>query len=386
MASSLVERARGLRRLLRDFDPNLLSGADSAIVVDELALLEKACASAKARAGARAAACGVHREAGFSDAADWLARQSGSSTGAARAALDTNAALGACPATAQALAAGELSLEQAQEITKTESTRPGAEAELLDVARNNGLATLKERARKRRHEAIGPDELHRRQREARSLRHWRNELGNIAFTGQLPPEIGVPFVNRLDTECDRVRREAKRRASANGERLEAREAYAADALARMVSTSGTRPGTSADAVVVIDLRAWRRGHAHPGEVCHLIGGGTVPVSVAKDIAEDAFLKAVVHDGVDIATVKHFGRHRPAELQTALDLGPLPDLEGVTCAEPGCERRHHLEWDHVNPVANRGPTSFENLRPRCWPHHREKTERDRAAGLLGGRGP
>jgi hypothetical protein len=40
---------------------------------------------------------------------------------------------------------------------------------------------------------------------------------------------------------------------------------------------------------------------------------------------------------------------------------------------------------VNPVANGGETSFDNLKARCWPHHRQKTERDRAAGLLGGDG-
>ena len=386
MSTALVTCARAVREMLRGFEPGVLSGVDCAALVAELALLEKACAGAKARAAARAAECGAHREAGFADAADWLARQSGSSTGAAKSALETNAGLKLCADTAAALAAGELSLDQAHEITKTEAARPGSEAELLDVARTKGLATLRERARKRRHESIGPDELHRRQHEARSVRHWRNELGNIAFAGQLPPELGVPFVNRLDTECDRVRREAKKHAAATGEPLEPREAYAADAFARMVSTTGTRMGTTADAVVVIDLRAWRRGHAHPGEACHIIGGGVIPVSVAKEMAGDAFLKAVVHDGVQILTVKHFGRHRPAELQTALDLGPAPEFEGVTCDEPGCERRHHLEWDHVDPVANQGPTSFENLRPRCCPHHWEKTERDRAAGLLGGRPP
>ena len=56
---------------------------------------------------------------------------------------------------------------------------------------------------------------------------------------------------------------------------------------------------------------------------------------------------------------------------------------MTCCEEGCGRRHHLEWDHVDPVANKGPTAYKNLRPRCWPHHREKTEQDRRAGLLDG---
>src|SRR5205807_10541259 len=94
---------------------------------------------------------------------------------------------------------------------------------------------------------------------------------------------------------------------------------------------------------------------------------------------------VLHDWVKTATVAPVGRHIPAELRTALEIGSPPDLDGVTCVEPGCGRRYGLEWDHVDPVANRGPTSRTNLEPRCWPHHQDKTERDRRAGLLEGRG-
>ena len=106
--------------------------------------------------------------------------------------------------------------------------------------------------------------------------------------------------------------------------------------------------------------------------------------VARELAKDAFLKVVLHDGMNIHTVVHFGRRRPAELNTALELGAPPDFDGVTCAEVGCDRRYGLEWDHVDPVANDGPTSAENLQPRCWPDHRDKTARDRAAGLLNGK--
>jgi hypothetical protein len=88
-------------------------------------------------------------------------------------------------------------------------------------------------------------------------------------------------------------------------------------------------------VFVIDVRAFRRGHAHPGEPCHVIGGGDIPVEVAASIVDDAFVKAVVHDGVDILKVKHVGRHIPAELRTAIALGPLPELNGLTCVEDGC---------------------------------------------------
>ena len=96
--------------------------------------------------------------------------------------------------------------------------------------------------------------------------------------------------------------------------------------------------------------------------CHIVGGGPIPVRLAREMAKDAFLKAVLHDGVNIHTVKHFGRHIPAELRTALELGPLPDLDGVTCSDEGCDRRYGLEWDHDDPFSNGGPTSYENLNP------------------------
>jgi hypothetical protein len=96
-----------------------------------------------------------------------------------------------------------------------------------------------------------------------------------------------------------------------------------------------------------------------------VGGGPVPVSVVRELADDAFVKAVLHDGVRINTVAHLGRHIKAELRTALELGTCPEFNGISCSEAGCDRRYHLEWDHVNPRANRGSTSYENLKPRCW---------------------
>jgi hypothetical protein len=134
-----------------------------------------------------------------------------------------------------------------------------------------------------------------------------------------------------------------------------------------------------DLVVVVDINAWRRGYGLPGEVCHILGGGPIPVSLARELGEDAFLKAVLHDGVDILRVKHFGRYRPAELQTALDLGPVPAFSGRACVQ--CGRRVGLEHDHVNPVANNGPTEYANLADLCWYCHDLKTARDRNAGLL-----
>ena len=228
-------------------------------------------------------------------------------------------------------------------------------------------------------QAIDPEELSTQQHAAREFVHWKDDLGMIRIRGALPPSVGVSFVNRLDAETDRACRAAKRE-----HRFESRAAHAADAFVRMLDGTGNGKARTADLVIVQDLRAYRRGHAHPGELSHIIGGGPIPVRVAREVAKDAFLKVVLHDGVNIHTVKHFGRRRPVELNTALELGGPPDFDGVTCCELGCDRRYGLEWDHVDPVANHGPTSAENLTPRCWPHHQDKTARDRAAGLLNGK--
>lgn len=328
----LLQAARELLDLAAGFDAALVTGEAAVVVAEQLAATEKACAAAGARAAARAASCRAHERAGFADAADWLARVGGSSVGEARAALSTVASSESCPATTAALTAGELSLAQARVIVGTEAECPGSEADLVALAGRSSLAALVDEARKRRLRAIAVDDHHRRQHRARELRQWRDELGMVRLSGALPPEVGVPIVNRLDAETDRIRR-AERRDGTD----EPRSAHAADALVAMVAGGGRPKATSAELVVVCDLGAFRRGHLHEGEVCHLAGGGPVPVEVARRVGADAFLKAVVHDGVRIDTVAHLGRHIPAELRTALELGPAPDFDGVSCVDEGPER-------------------------------------------------
>ena len=383
MAQSLGSQVDALVRALRAFEPGEYSGADCALLVKKFARAEKAFAAARMRAAARAAETNEHRKEGFADPSEWLSRHAGTTARDAREQLETMKRLALCPATRDALTAGELSLGQAGEIARTEAEVPGSEAELLPLAKQSGLSKVRDEARKKRAKAIPADELHQRQHAARSVRHWRDDLGMIAGTFRLTPDVGVPFVNRLERDAQKLRRAAKQR----GDTVEGFDAYAADALADMVQGSTRATKTKrrdADAVVVCDLNAFRRGHAHEGEPCHIVGGGPIPVRIAREMAKDAFLKAVLHDGVNIHTVKHFGRHIPAELRTALEVGPLPDLDGVLCSEEGCDRRYGIEWDHDDPVANGGETSYENLNPKCGPHHWDKTERDRHAGRHRGR--
>ena len=309
MAEDLVRLLRVLRAALVDFQPDVWSGEDCAALVEELATTEKVCAAARVRAAARAGACGVHKERGFADVSDWMARASGSTAGSAKAALDTAAALESQPETKAALEAGELSLAQARELVRTEAECPGSAADLLDVARQNSLKTLKEQARDRRVRAIDPEELHRMQHAAMHTRHWRTRLGNVVIMTELPPEFGVPITNRLDAETDRLwqesRRETNRQRSAGSDELfdggvsaagpaERRSALAAQAFLRMLQNGGKGKAQQADLVIVCDLRAYRRGHAENDEACHIVGGGPIPVRLAQELGRDAFLNAATH--------------------------------------------------------------------------------------------
>jgi len=377
---SFGEVADEFVRAIERLDMDGLDGESCAGLVARLARIERLVRLAKTQAAMRATSGGVAGRDGAPDAASWLARESGETVGAASAAFDTLDALRSCPATAEAVAAGLLSLGQAKEIASAASVNASCESELVELAKRAPLSTLRDQSRKRRHEVLDAVALHDQQVAARRFRWWRNDLGNVAYAGELPPEQGVPFVNRLDAETDRLWRAARR----SGAVLEAREAYAADALAAMTNGQGRGRGRaqSADVVVVVDLNAWRRDHAEPGEVCHIIGGGGTPVPVAKELAADAFFKAVIHDGENILTLAHFGRKMKAELRSALGLGAPPHLDGLTCVDVGCGRKHGLQFDHVDPVANNGPTAYSNIQARCTPSHADKTERDRQAGLLG----
>ena len=370
--------AAALRVALVGFDARLFSGADCVRITSELAATEKACQTARLLTAARAVDAGAHRQAGFRNPAAWLARQSGTTGQQAKRDLATAGRLGDCPSTRDALLAGDISLAQADEITRAEAETPGVEGTLVQVARDSDLSRLRDRAREERQASAPARQLHEEQRRARFLRHWKDRLGMICFAGQLPPEVGVPFITRLERAADKARR-AARAADAPPEKW---EAHAADALAELCSGGGgrTRQPSRTELVIVCDLYAWRRGHAHPGEPCHIIGGGPIPVDLARQLSEDAFLKVVLHDGTDIRTVQHIGRYCPVELRTALDLGPVPAFTGRQCAE--CGVRWGLEYDHITPIERDGVTSYDNIQALCWADHRDKTDRDRRAGTAG----
>ena len=141
---------------------------------------------------------------------------------------------------------------------------------------------------------------------------------------------------------------------------------AASAAPDTVSNGAAAPllvkGPIATLTVRVDHHAFVSDHTEPGEICEIAGVGSIPVAVAQRLACDAFLKALITDGVDVLAVSHLGRTIPAHLRTAIE-----DLY-QECVVEGCHVNSHLELDHNQPVEEQGPTELANLNPLCSHHH------------------
>src|SRR5205085_52180 len=120
---------------------------------------------------------------------------------------------------------------------------------------------------------------------------------------------------------------------------ESAEAHRLDAFLDLVRPDNPPATGPAHMVhVVVDYEALMRGHTVAGERCEIPGIGPIPVSLARQMSDDAFLKVLLTRGVDIVAVAHGGQTIPAHLRTALE------IRDPKCIVPRCEVRRGLEID------------------------------------------
>jgi hypothetical protein len=360
-----------LEAVVRHLDPVTLT-SDAAVELVELAARgERLCGALKALAARRVAESNVWRGSGERSAAHWLARRSGTSVGQAMQTLETAERLGELPGVDAALRAGELSSLQANEIASAAAADPRSEAELVRAAQTDGAKGLRDRCRRVKAAAL-PDELarHRAIHRSRYLRHWTDAEGAGRLDARCTPEVLAEVLVALEP----FEAEVFKTARAEGRR-EGFDAYRLDALVAMARSAGgggpargstARSGPRHTVHVVIDHEALLRGHAEAGERSEIDGVGPVPVGVVRSLMDDAFVTAVLSDGVDVAKVAHLGRHPTAHQRTALR------VRDPECVVPGCHVRHHLEIDHVEPWCATRITQLDRLARLCRFHHAQKT--------------
>jgi hypothetical protein len=381
---------RDISTYLGQLDPERITTSQATELFGLFAELTRLGSAGQVLLSPRVAQSDNWRNEGHRSAASWLAKQTGTGLGEAISSLETAERLQSLPRTTEALRNGKLSAPQVREIAAAAVGRPSAELELLDVAATGTLKGLKDQCRRVR-AVTGSAEAENARYDAvhgsRFFRHWSDPDGAFRGEFKLTPDVGARLLSSIEVRANELFDEARKA----GDR-ESSGAYRADALVDLVTggshgtgstnTGGTgkrsRSGPSTVVHLRIDAPALRRGHVEGGEVCEIPGVGPVPVSTARALLPEAFLKIFVIDGVDVVSVCHVGRALSAHVRSAIE------ERDPTCVVPGCDVAVGLEIDHwETDYADGGVTALTNLARLCHSHHAMKTYR--GFGLEGGPG-
>jgi uncharacterized protein DUF222/HNH endonuclease len=365
--SGLIEVAR---ELVASLESQPMRADDVAIVVERFAELERLAVAGRTLAARRVERSKVWFEEGFSTPARWMAAKAQTTLASAISTIETARRLEELPETRRALETGSLSAVQAAEISAAAFADPSAERKLLETAKVDSVAELRERCRSVIAAAAYDKDADERIHRGRYLRSWSDPDGAFRLDARMTSDAGARLMTVVRARCRALQEEARRARS-----KERMEAHAADALVSLAGDATPQPGAVVH--VHVDEAAWTRGHAVQGERCEIPGVGPVPVAAARRLAREGLVKAVVTSGIDVRAVAHLGRTIPATIRTALE------ARDVTCVVPGCDARDGLEIDHVVPFAEGGPTRLDNLARLCRWHHSLKTHRGwRLSGVPG----
>jgi hypothetical protein len=393
--------------VLATLDPARLSGPDAAELYRMFAAVERLSMAGKTLLAPRIDESGVWRDGGHRSPAVMLADLEGVPTGQARNTLEVGHRLPELPGTEEALRSGVLSGPKVAELSGAAVLDPMLEGSLLDGAADEPLQKVKERCQRARSTAERHDPVAtvRRIRAARHFSSWTDAEGAFCFQGRDTADRGARILEQIQHTVGRLRnadREARGHGTPHGGSTpsESDRALRADAFfllttGRTLGTGAWRAGdddtgppihqiasgaasvpsppagTAEDVIdrpptcslmVRVDLDALLRGEVGPGEVCEIDNQTSIPVAMARDLANDSFLRLVFHRAGDIRAVSHLGRTVNRRLRTALA------HRDRCCVVPGCGVPFGLEIDHVVPFALGGPTELSNLALLCHHHH------------------
>ena len=389
-----------LAEVLRDLEPARITGPDAVRLYSCLAAVERLAAAGRTLLAPRIEESGVWRDSGHPSPASLLATLEGVPTGQARRTLEVGHRLHHLPGTEDALRRGALSGPKAAELTGAAILDPGTEQDLLAGAGEQPLQEVKERCRRARAAAAEHDPIAttRRIRAARHFTSWTDAEGAFCYQGRDTAERGARMLHRIEAVARGLRSSGGVEVGPNDDAAGPvpGRAHRADAFYLLMTRgpsvhedesgdgaprtgrpplSGDRSGSAEDLIdrpptctvmVRVDLDALLRGAVGPGEICEIDGHGPIPVPMARDMANDAFLAYVFHRAGEIRAISHFGRTINRRLRTALV------HRDRTCVVPGCDVAWGLEIDHVVPFAEGGPTALDNLALLCHHHHFLKT--------------
>jgi hypothetical protein len=398
------------------------SGEDSIKWVRLFTKVERFGAAGKTLAARRVEQSKLHTRSGRRSAAEFLATETGDSVGETKELIRLGENLEDQPQLSEAFRDGEVSRRRASLVSDAVKENPDKESELVEGAKRDSDAQLKERCLRAKAQGRSKEDEarhHQRMHQNRRCRTFTDADGAFGLTALLTPDTGARVLSALEAQAHRVFDQARK----SGE-WESPDAYRADAMVALITGKGilgphigtkradatdtatpTRSATTATSAdsapstapssnptttsdrapdpraqlfIRADLDALRRGRVQGGERCEIPGIGPVSVETAIAHLGVALTHLVITDGVDVTTVYSPGRHIPMAIRAAL-------IErDSNCVVPGCDSRLTLENDHwAVDYAKGGPTTLANLARICHRHHQQRTHQ--GFQLLGGPG-
>jgi hypothetical protein len=318
--------------------------------------------SAEAR---RVQAGGEHRADGSATVVTWLSRLCGMSATSAADRLCVGSQLESLPKVAKALSSGEIGYQSASLLCHLreqlgEKRDRFEEAEMLELARNHSVATLRFLCRYARHVA-DPDGFFRdAEADYRRRRLHISPLidGMHVIDGLLDAEGGAALRTALDSLAKRLGADDER---SHGQRT-------ADALVELVQHAmdegrlPRRNGVRPHLTLTTTLEGLKNQLGAPPAELEL----SLPISTRslERIACDSTISRVLLADSMVIDVGRATRVVSAPMRRALR------VRDKGCRWPGCDRQ--LSWSsphHIIAWAKDGPSKLPNLVLLCFFHHR-----------------
>jgi hypothetical protein len=311
---------------------------------------------------------GVHRRDGHLSVVSWLIDRFRLAPGTARRTARAARALLHMPRTVAAVAAGEVSIDQAQVLVEAHELDPEAfgasEPELVHAARSHGVVVLR-KVRDRWRELVARERGVDREGSVlarRSLHASATFEGIVRVDGGLDPENGEYLLSALRAEIDADTRTGEPDARTPAQRR-------ADALGTICRTYLERAGAPKVAgervhlTLTADVGALSVDASAP--VPELDHAGPIPIELARRLACDASVTRVLLAGP--SEPLDVGRRTPV-VPPAIRRALIARDAG--CRFPGCDRPHPwCDAHHAVHWADGGETSLANLILLCRRHHR-----------------
>ena len=346
----------------------------AAEVVVELRRVRARLAAVEARLIARVDAARSWADDGHLSAASWLAASDNTSLDEARADVRLARRLRSMPATAAALAAGDITVAHARRLATlcapdTAATFAEAEEFLVGQARSMRWADFTKAAgywlRLARDDGPDPDKADHDRRHV-SLHDGLRGTGLLS--GELTPTAKATVrsaLERLEQELFDADWAATR--AAHGDAATAADMPRTarqrrhDALVEMARRAVTAPADGKRPQALLSVLV---GEDAFRNILELADGTLISPATAADLLDEAVIERILYDSpsrvIDLGHQRTFvGAARRAV-----------EIVHRRCTGEGCHTRaDQCEIDHILPWTWGGPTHPDNGRPQCRPHHR-----------------